>query len=487
MSNEETGIYSFNYTTTSEMTGGVWEAVASATVNGVTVKPSDFWELASSPAQVKINSIIDKTIPSITANVTITNEGSSEYEYHYEYCIVAEESNICGGGDDLAYVSASKLLNASESWNTLLTLDGITRTGTLWFKVIVYYGTERSGASQTFVATSGQVTPTPTPSGGVTTGKVITGPTQGVLQVIDYPENIKVFQGETIEKEIKVKNTGSSALHNVEVLIEGLPLEIYSITPKKIDILAKDIQTFKIIFSANNESKQYFFKFKINSDEAKEELASVLSVEEKPAEKPIKPEISEKGISSYVLYLIIGIIVLIIIILLVYYFRRKSDYGYTGRSYRYSYRGMSIAPFVKKSLWVVFLIVVVAAILIGLIYLIKLISSLSISVSGFNENYITWTMLLIIIILLIYLINKTSRNNSYGGYKPVKYDYKPKPSTPAEFNKKELKNEVRNEVYNVVKEARLWEPQSEKQTYKDEKEKKIQRGEIIKKLKDKYK
>jgi sporulation protein YlmC with PRC-barrel domain len=152
MTHDETGIYSYSYTTSSSQTDGAWEAEVTTIVNNVTTKHSDYWELESSPAEVKINSMTDTTIPTITADVKITSEGSGAQEYQYEYCVVAEDSNSCGGGDDLDYASGAKLIQPSESWNTQLSLDEVNQTGKLWFKLLVYYGTEVSGASQSFTA-----------------------------------------------------------------------------------------------------------------------------------------------------------------------------------------------------------------------------------------------------------------------------------------------------------------------------------------------
>jgi hypothetical protein len=68
--------------------------------------------------------------------------------------VVSSESNACGGEDDVAYSSASKYINAGEDWTTTLPAT-VSSAGSYWFKVVVYYGTEKSGASQLFTATSG--------------------------------------------------------------------------------------------------------------------------------------------------------------------------------------------------------------------------------------------------------------------------------------------------------------------------------------------
>ncbi len=146
MTFNETGIYVFNYTLDSTQTSGAWETIVEANVSGVTIKPNDFWTLAASPAEVKINSCIDNTIPTLTIDAEITNEGNADQEYQYEYCIVTNQSNPCGGGDDIDYRSAAKLIAQGQTFNPFLTLNANT-TGRYYFKLVVYYGVEASGAS----------------------------------------------------------------------------------------------------------------------------------------------------------------------------------------------------------------------------------------------------------------------------------------------------------------------------------------------------
>lgn len=107
--------------------------------------------LRESPAQVVINAIPSTTIPTITANITITNEGATDTEYQYEWCVVSDITNPCGGGDDIFYGSAAKLIAAGQNWNT--TKDAtVSVPGTYYFKLVVHYGTNYSTASQIFTA-----------------------------------------------------------------------------------------------------------------------------------------------------------------------------------------------------------------------------------------------------------------------------------------------------------------------------------------------
>lgn len=118
------------------------------------------------PAQVIINAVSATVVPSVSANVTITNEGIFGYEYDYEWCVVATIGNACGGGDDVFYSSAAKYIDVDEDWNTNLPAT-VPTPGTYFFKVVVYFGADSSQASQSFSITAsggggGGGTPTPT-------------------------------------------------------------------------------------------------------------------------------------------------------------------------------------------------------------------------------------------------------------------------------------------------------------------------------------
>lgn len=107
--------------------------------------------LRESPAQVVINSITDDVIPSITANITISNEGMIDTEYQYEWCVVSDIGNSCGGGDDVFYSSGAKLIIAGTDWVT--TKDAtVPNTGDYYFKLVVHYGLNYSTASRLFRA-----------------------------------------------------------------------------------------------------------------------------------------------------------------------------------------------------------------------------------------------------------------------------------------------------------------------------------------------
>ncbi len=154
MTRTSTGTYEYAYTTSGSAAAGVWESVISATVeSGKTLPGNDYWNVTASPPQVIILGMNSTVTPNISADVRITNEGDAPYEYQYEWCVVSSLANPCGGSDDVYYGSAAKLINPGENFDTTLTAT-VPSAGSYYFRVVVYYGTERSGSSRSFTATA---------------------------------------------------------------------------------------------------------------------------------------------------------------------------------------------------------------------------------------------------------------------------------------------------------------------------------------------
>jgi len=154
MTRTSVGTYEYSYTTDVNAAGGVWESVVSTTVEtGKTLPGNDYWNVTTAPPQVIILGMNSLETPNVSANVRITNEGDIPYEYQYEWCVVSNLNNPCGGGDDVYYASAAKLITPGVNFDTTLT-STVSTAGTYYFKVVVYYGTEKSGSSRLFVATS---------------------------------------------------------------------------------------------------------------------------------------------------------------------------------------------------------------------------------------------------------------------------------------------------------------------------------------------
>ena len=121
--------------------------------------------LRESPAQVLVNSITDNTIPSISANISVKNEGLTSTEYLLEWCVVSDSENVCGGGDDTYYSCESKLIEPGETWTDDKTAT-VPIAGDYYFKLIVHYGENSSSASRSFSAETATVVTPPSGGGG---------------------------------------------------------------------------------------------------------------------------------------------------------------------------------------------------------------------------------------------------------------------------------------------------------------------------------
>ena len=152
------GIYEYITTIGSGQGAGRWEAIVTVDTGGANpIIISGYFEVEASPARVTINSITYNTVPSITANFAIANEGTAGYEYHYKYCVVDTIENVCDGVNEIAWGQGAEWIESGveEQFNKTLTVN---TPGTYIWKVVVYWGTEKSVAALQFDAVSG-VTP----------------------------------------------------------------------------------------------------------------------------------------------------------------------------------------------------------------------------------------------------------------------------------------------------------------------------------------
>lgn len=128
------GIYNYSYKTLSSAIAGVWESVVTYNSSGIINYVNDYWEISGSPADVKINSIVDNTVMSISADIEITNMGTQASDFYYVYCIVDSPENTCGDGDDIAYQSGTRYILAGQTWNPILELE-VPSIGVYYFKI----------------------------------------------------------------------------------------------------------------------------------------------------------------------------------------------------------------------------------------------------------------------------------------------------------------------------------------------------------------
>lgn len=171
MVKESVGVYVYSYNISSNANAGIWEASIITSVGDLPNQVlTDYFKVNGSLAQVLINNITDISVPLVTADITITNEGEADdFDYLYEWCVVSDQDNICGGNDDIDYGSGAKRILQGEDWNTNLNAT-VSEVGNYWFKLIVHWGSESSGASSAFTTVTATSTSTSTNPGSSSSG-----------------------------------------------------------------------------------------------------------------------------------------------------------------------------------------------------------------------------------------------------------------------------------------------------------------------------
>jgi hypothetical protein len=103
------------------------------------------------PAQVLVQSFSDLTVPTIGTMVRITNEGTSQYEYQYTWCVNGGADDPCGGAGDVFDSTAAKLIQPGTNYDMTAT-STVPVPGNYWFHIKVDYGSQSSSASQSFTS-----------------------------------------------------------------------------------------------------------------------------------------------------------------------------------------------------------------------------------------------------------------------------------------------------------------------------------------------
>ncbi len=233
MTRLSTGVYEYTSAISASATTGLWESVVNVDVSGTAdIVRNDYWQVVGAPAQVVINSMSDLTVPTISANTTITNEGNGPFEYQYEWCVVQTEENQCGGGDDIYYASAAKLIGTGQNFVTDLTAT-VPLVGSYFFKVVVYYGAEASGASRSFTATNETVVQNNNNNGGNNAGS----------------GSNNFSSGDTYAEIIKVRNQLEL---NSQKLIKTLEI-LGEVSPTVAELLRVDNQNTDTLIKLQNK------------------------------------------------------------------------------------------------------------------------------------------------------------------------------------------------------------------------------------------
>ena len=225
--------------------------------------------------------------------------------------------------------SAAKLLQPGETFNTILTLNNVNQLGLLYFKLVVYFGSEKSAATKSFVAIEESVV---SAAGGKAAGggggsapkevpEILVRAEPGKLNIVDYPLQIKIIKKESLQKSIKIKNIGLGNLTNVKLVLLGLPLNMYAINPEKYSLIGPgESVEFNITFFSDIAEGIYNIRFLLIADEGQEEVGSQLTI--KSEETGLQPAKAIK-MGNILLTIILVILIAAIIWILIRISKRK--------------------------------------------------------------------------------------------------------------------------------------------------------------------
>ena len=251
------GVYEYTSEVSSSATSGLWEAIVNLGVGGSSdIVRNDYWQVSGAPSQVLISAMDDVSIPSIGANVVITNEGSGPYEYQYEWCVVVSQDNQCGGDNDVYYGSAAKLITPGQNFTPTLTAT-LLYSGDYWFKVAVYYGSEVSGASRSFSAvTESEIDGGSSGGGGGDTAQNSSNTstdTNSDSEISDARGQLDI-QVQRLSKVLDLLDSVSPGLDKLLEISTSNTESLTDIQNKIADVRAVSAITRKIVEQKNGES-----------------------------------------------------------------------------------------------------------------------------------------------------------------------------------------------------------------------------------------
>lgn len=314
VTNLGTGRYNYSKLFASSATGGEWQILANVSRNGNYYQDREYFKITSGPFDVRNISITDRTIPSLSVSVILENQGGAIKDMYVEWNLTRADTDLLldSGADTVAVAGSSTKTHSVSPSTSYLGEVKITFLG--------WYGTdftESAGAFETFTTT--EPPSSATLVGGGSGAPQSSAPQiikvtekEGKIEIAEYPEKIGIIKTESLEKTFEVKNVGNSSLNNVKLAISGLPLDSYTITPEKYDLISPgETKSFAITFKANIEAKDYTIKFLVISDEGSEEANAVLSIKERKENAIQKIPVLVWAIMGIILIFIIALAIIL--------------------------------------------------------------------------------------------------------------------------------------------------------------------------------
>ena len=281
MTHESTGRYSRYYNTSVSSNQGNWRWLVTVSKNGNVISKDIFTRLVGGPFDVRDISIIDNTVPDLSISVVIENTGSVSQDAFVQWNLTRTDT-----GETLDAGFDTKMIDGdSEITHTISPSTSYIGEVRITF-LVTYSGTEKAGAYEIFNTQAGGPPKPPgeKPGGAGGAGGAGGGgggaPPMPRIAIVDYPDEMATEIGWTQYPSVTVNNTGNVILHNVQLLIPGIPATWFTVDPVLMPLLRPgESQTFviKLVVPSGIEPKQYFGVFNASSNETyAEKLTSVV-------------------------------------------------------------------------------------------------------------------------------------------------------------------------------------------------------------------
>jgi len=173
VANIATGRYNYTKATASSATGGQWQILSNVSRGGNYYQDREYFKITSGPFDVRDISIIDSSIPTLSASIVLENTGGSIKDMYVEWNLTRTDTGaLLDSGSDTVAVAGSSTKTHTISPST-------SYIGDVKITFLGWYGTdftEKAGAFKTFTTTSasaGEDTTGGGVGGGGITGKAV--------------------------------------------------------------------------------------------------------------------------------------------------------------------------------------------------------------------------------------------------------------------------------------------------------------------------
>jgi len=294
------GIYNYTYTVGASATEGIWETIVNATKSSTSYYAHEFWKVTGGPFDVRTITIVNSDISALNISVILENTGGANKDMTLNWNLTRTDTDaILDSGSETIMVTA----NSEKLWSVNPTT---TYVGSVKITFIGYYGpsfSEKAGAYTTFTTTSGGMycgdgtcnngetcatcsadcgaCPTTPSGGGGGGGGSTTTPIAPTKASLTIETDTEIYLAKNIEKTIKlkIKNTGTETINNLNLLINNLDSDYYTITPTKISSLKSgETNEFKINLIVTDFIGEKEFEFLVQSDETSAKKSAKLIV-----------------------------------------------------------------------------------------------------------------------------------------------------------------------------------------------------------------